>query len=270
MNNLVLKAIINQHTLCYQDEGNPNNESIIFIHGFPFNQSIWESQVEYLKTEFRVITYDLRGHGQSEIGTNELSIDVFADDLIGLMNHLKIEKAIVCGLSIGGYILLNAFGRFPDRFKAFILNDTKCEEDNINQKINRLNAIKSLQNNGIDAYATESLTKLFTKENLNNNLDKTAFIKNIILKTDVQTIENTLIALAKRESTCVNLKNIKIPTLLIFGEEDTLTPISLAHFMHQQILHSKLEIIKGAAHLPNLEKENDFNLALRSFLKNTL
>jgi 3-oxoadipate enol-lactonase len=266
MNTIQLKARINEHDLCYQIEGNPKNESIIFIHGFPFNQSIWDNQVEILKNDFRVITYDIRGHGQSELGTNELCIELFADDLIELMNHLKIGKAIVCGLSIGGYILFNAYSRFPGRFKALILNDTKCDEDNINQKINRLNAIKSIESKGLVDYANESLTKLFTKEHLKSQQSKTNFIKELILKTDKKTIENTLLALAKRHSTCFNLKNIEIPTLIIFGEEDQLTPIAIAKSMGKQIPNSKTVIIKNAAHLPNLENEIDFNAAIYHFL----
>jgi 3-oxoadipate enol-lactonase len=267
MSKLQLKAIINQHSLCYQDEGNPKHETIVFIHGFPFNQSIWQQQIEFFKTKYRVITYDIRGHGSSEIGNNTFGLDLFAEDLIGLMNHLDIKKAIVCGLSLGGYILLNAVGRFPERFKAIILNDTKCEEDSISQKINRLTAIKNLNLLGIEQYANHSLTALFTQKNIQNNYYQVDFIKNIILQTSIKTLDKTLIAMAVRKETCSELEQIKVPTLIIVGKEDALIPINVAQSMKNRIKDAQMAIIENAAHLPNLENKDAYNASILNFIK---
>jgi pimeloyl-ACP methyl ester carboxylesterase len=96
--------IINNLLVSYTDEGEEGSPVIIFIHGFPFNKSMWNLQVEPLKDDYRLIMYDIRGHGNSDAGIEVFSIDLFANDLIGLMDALKIDKAILCGLSMGGYI----------------------------------------------------------------------------------------------------------------------------------------------------------------------
>ncbi|MCR9013610.1 alpha/beta fold hydrolase [Aquiflexum gelatinilyticum] len=94
---------------------------VIFLHGFPFDKTMWAEQLEFLKSSYRVIAVDIRGFGQSVDEESELSIEMFADDLIALMDALYIEKAVVCGLSMGGFITLNAHQRFPERFEALIL-----------------------------------------------------------------------------------------------------------------------------------------------------
>ena len=99
---------INNLTVSYSDHGPDDAPVIIFIHGFPLNKSMWNIQVEALKENYRVIAYDIRGHGNSDPGIDEFFIELFVIDLLRLMEKLKIEKSILCGLSLGGYIALNA------------------------------------------------------------------------------------------------------------------------------------------------------------------
>src|SRR4051812_26378965 len=115
-----LSININGITISYTDSGN-SSIPLIFIHGFPFDKSTWEPQITALKNTTRVIAYDIRGFGNSTSDNEPASIDLFANDLIAFMDALKISKAIVCGLSMGGYILMNAIGRSPERFEAVIL-----------------------------------------------------------------------------------------------------------------------------------------------------
>ena len=107
-------------TISFDDFGK-SDIPIIFIHGFPFDKSSWQPQITFFKHTHRVIAYDIRGFGASTAGTEKASISLFADDLVHFMDRMQIEKAIVCGLSMGGYILLNAVKRFPTRFEAIIL-----------------------------------------------------------------------------------------------------------------------------------------------------
>src|SRR5660398_38607 len=117
-----LEMIINNLSVSYTDTGKEGSPVIIFIHGFPFNKSMWNLQVESLKDNYRLITYDIRGHGNSDAGNEDFSIDLFAGDLIGLMDALKIDRAILCGLSMGGYIALNAVTNYKKRFDGIILS----------------------------------------------------------------------------------------------------------------------------------------------------
>ena len=128
---------INNLSVSYSDHGPDDAPAIIFIHGFPLNKSMWDMQVEALKENYRVIAYDIRGHGNSDPGIDEFFIELFVNDLLRLMEKLGIEKSILCGLSLGGYIALNAVLKYPDRFDGLILNDTQCIADTPEIKENR-------------------------------------------------------------------------------------------------------------------------------------
>src|SRR3989338_135113 len=111
--------------IAWTDGGFYQGPAVIFIHGFPFNRKLWGPQFEALSKSYRVVSYDVRGHGQSEVGDGQYSLEFFVDDLIEGMDHLKIESAVLCGLSMGGYIALRALERHPGRFKGVVLCDTK-------------------------------------------------------------------------------------------------------------------------------------------------
>jgi 3-oxoadipate enol-lactonase len=143
--NLMLN--INNLNLSYDDVGE-GNIPIIFLHGFPFDKSMWAKQLDFFATTNRVIAIDIRGFGKSTDETTPLSIDIFSDDLMVFMNQLNISKAIICGLSMGGFIALNAQARFPDRFEAIILCDTQCIADTIEIKSNRYKTIDEIALNG--------------------------------------------------------------------------------------------------------------------------
>src|SRR5687768_16230610 len=131
---------VNGISMSYEDTGK-GSIPLIFIHGFPFDKSTWQPQLDSLKKNNRVIAYDIRGFGGSGPGSSSISLDLFATDLIQFMDALKIEKAVVCGLSMGGYILMNAVSRFPDRFEAIILSDTQCIADSDENREKRYKTI---------------------------------------------------------------------------------------------------------------------------------
>ena len=100
----------------YTDEGTTKETTIVFIHGFPLDKSMWNAQRALLKNDYRVITYDLRGYGDSEPGTSEMSIDLLVSDMEKFLDELKLQKAVICGFSMGGYIALSAYKKYPKRF----------------------------------------------------------------------------------------------------------------------------------------------------------
>jgi 3-oxoadipate enol-lactonase len=139
-----MRINVNNISISYLDAGPVDAPVIVFIHGFPFNKSMWKSQVEALKAQYRVIAYDVRGHGDSDSGTVQFSIEQFVSDLIGFLDALKVEKVTLCGLSMGGYIALNAIQNFAKRFDALILCDTQCIADTPETKEKRMKAIESI------------------------------------------------------------------------------------------------------------------------------
>lgn len=257
--------IINNLLVSCTDDGDPGSPVIIFIHGFPFNKSMWNVQKEKLKDRYRVIAYDVRGHGNSDAGKEDFSIELFAKDLLVLMDTLKIDKTVLCGLSLGGYIALNAVLNYPERFTALILSDTQCIADTPEVKEKRMKTIEAIRMTGVEKYADESIKNLFAPGSFILRKAEIAAIKEMIVKTSVKSLSNTLNALAFRKETCSKLKEIKIPVLIMTGKEDIITPPSSAQFMHERIKDSLLCIIENAGHLSNLENPVEFNNHLEKF-----
>jgi len=257
---------VNKLTVSYNFEGQDGAPVIIFIHGFPFNKSMWNLQVKELKDNYRVITYDIRGHGNSGTGDEVFSMDLFVNDLICLMDALKVDKAILCGLSMGGYIALNAIENYPERFNALILSDTQCTADTPEAKEKRIKAIESISKTGVEKYADESIKNLFASESFTLRKEEITDVRGMIVKTSEQSLCNTLNALSVREETCSKLSEIKVPVLIMAGEEDKITPPAAARFMHEKISGSFLKIIENAGHLSNMENPVGFNIQLKKFI----
>jgi 3-oxoadipate enol-lactonase len=263
-NNLSLN--VNNHMVSYTEEGKNGAPAIIFIHGFPFNKSIWNIQIEALKDNYHLIAYDIRGHGYSDNGNEDFTIELFVKDLIALIDALKIDKTMLCGLSLGGYIALNAIENYPGRFNALILSDTQCIADTTEAKEKRMEAIESLKKTGVEKYADESIKKLFAPESFITRKKEIASVREMIVQTSEQSLINTLIALSVRKETCSKLPEIKVPVLIMVGKEDIITPPSAAQLMHEKIKDSLLIIIEHAGHLSNIENPADFNVNLKKFI----
>ncbi|MFU8844418.1 MAG: alpha/beta fold hydrolase [Bacteroidales bacterium] len=186
-----IRFIGNNHKVSYYDEGADNAPVIILIHGFPFNKSMWKKQIDLLIDNSRVIAYDIRGHGNSDAGNEEFTIDLFVKDLLLLMDALKIDQATLCGLSMGGYIALNAIENHPNCFNALILSDTHCIADTPEVKEKRMKAIRNIQENGVEQFAADMINSLFASESLITKKDEMAMVRTMITNTAVQTLVNT-------------------------------------------------------------------------------
>ena len=259
-------TVINNLSVCYTDEGPVEAPVIIFIHGFPLNKSMWDLQLEALRDEYRVIAYDLRGHGDSEAGVEDFSMDLFASDFVSFMDSLNIRKAAVCGFSMGGYIALNAVGKYPERFDALILSDTQYIADTPEVREKRLLSIENIKKTGLENYAHESVKNLFAPVSLISKETEIDLVKEMIVNTSKQSIFNSLHALATRKETTAILAGIKIPVLILVGEEDRITPVEMAESMHSKINGSQLNIIEHAGHLSNMENPFEFNYQIRKFI----
>jgi len=262
-----MEFVTNGTKLYYVDTGSAASEqTIVLIHGFPFSHEMWASQVEFLREKFRVITYDIRGHGRSGVGDGQYALEFFVDDLIGLLDHLGIEKAVVCGLSMGGYIALRAAEKNPERFKALILCDTSALPDSNEAKLKRATLVKIIKTEGLEVFAESFLKAIFTPQSIDSKLEFVKTIRDIILSNSPIGVCGTLLALAGRTDTTPFLSKINVPTLILVGESDGVTPPQVARMMHENIAHSEFYIIGSAGHMSNLENTNDFNLRLGNFL----
>ena len=253
----------------YFDFGIRGDVPIIFIHGMALDHTMWNPQINVLKDKFRVIAYDIRGHGQNSVGDGQYTYKMFANDLIDLMDFLEIEQAILCGLSLGGGIAIRAYDMYPQRIKALVLCDARCEGDFNETKCWREDSIDLIKDNGLQTFASEFVNMIFARDSFNNYPETMEFVRKLILSTSPQTICGVLLAAAARIDMKYVLPKIKIPTLIMVGENDNFTPLRSSQIMNNGIINSKLKIISSAGHVSNLENIEEFNYNLLEFLEKT-
>lgn len=261
-----LTISVNKFRLSYDDVGD-GSIPIIFLHGYPFDKTMWYDQLDFLKFSYRLISCDIRGFGKSTDEETPLSIDLFTDDLIQFMDKLGIDKAIICGLSMGGYIALNAIKRFPNRFKGLILCDTQCIADTSEVKEKRYKTIEVIEGGGIANFTEGIIESVFHKDSIANKKELIGEIRSVVLANSEHIIKQGLVALAERTETCSILDKINIPTLIICGREDGVTPLAQSEMMNETIKGSVLQVIDYAGHLSNLEQPHEFNQHLSEFLE---
>lgn len=260
-----LTVNVNDFNLSYNDVGE-GDIPVVFLHGFPFDKTMWQGQLDYLQTTHRVIACDIRGFGKSTDEESHLSMDLFANDLILFIDKLDLEKVIICGLSMGGYIALNAIKRFPSRFEALILSDTQCVADTHDIKVNRYKTIEDIKEYGVTNFIQGFIKKVFHEDSFTSKPEVVEQLRNVVFSNSQQIITQGLTALAERSETCSILEEITIPTLIICGREDAVTPLDESKFMNKQIKDSVLHVITNAGHVSNLEEPTKFNKLLRDFL----
>ncbi len=262
-----VRATINDIPIHYVETGASSALPVIFLHGFPFSHEMWASQLQAVGASYRAIAYDIRGHGESFVGDGQFSIEGYVDDLIGLLDYLKIQTTVIVGLSMGGYITLRALERNPERFKAAVLCDTRSEADSNEAKLRRFAGVSAVKKNGSAIFADGFVKAVFAPESFSKKSAAVAEIRRIIEFTSPLSIAGTLLALAARTDTTPSLPNIKVPTMILVGEFDLITPPAASQTMHERIPGSELHIIPQAAHMSNMENPDFFNEKLLYFLK---
>jgi pimeloyl-ACP methyl ester carboxylesterase len=261
-------ADINGIRMFYMDRSKSDpTGAIIFIHGFPLNSSMWRQQLDYFGSTYRCIAPDLRGYGASQLNegaTKEAwSMDTFADDIVMLMDKLGIEKAHLCGLSMGGYVAWAIWRQHRQRVQRLILVDTKATGEPAEGKANRARQAELVKAQGARAIANEMLPKLIAPA---NQVRCGAEVRYMIESTRPEAIVATLPALANRRDMSEWLRRVQGPTLIAMGEKDEIATMKDAEFMRDNIDKATLEIIPDAGHLAPLENAPAFNEAMWKFL----
>lgn len=238
---------------------------LLLIHGFPLNRSMWSEQLAELSREARCIAPDLRGFG--ETGTGGLhGIDQYADDMAELLEVLGVQRAVVCGLSMGGYVALSMWKRHPMLVHAMVLADTKAGADTSEGKSKRDELIALTQREGVNALAAQQLPGMLGKTSRSENPELVERVRDILESAPEAGVIGALQAMRDRHDSTAILSSVQVPTLVIVGEEDALTPVKEARSMFDAMPGSRLEIIPGAGHLSSMERPRDFNQAVGSFL----
>src|SRR5712692_1526318 len=260
------KVVVNKTRLNFIDVGDSRAKPIILIHAFPLSLEMWKSQIEVLKQSSRVVAYDIRGQGESEVGDGQYTMEFFVDDLIGLMDHLKIERAILCGLSMGGYVSLRTAERNPERLRALVLCDTKAEADSNEAKLKRAASIRSIKDRGLEQFADSQVMSALTEETFARNPARVQTAREMILRNSPIGLCGALLAMVSRTDTTTFLPSIRVPTLILVGDKDNVTPPDVSKRMHDSIPNSQMRMMPGAAHWSNIENSQEFNKHLGDFL----
>ena len=251
--------------------GQEKSKSIIFIHGFPYDHFMWDKQVaEFSKSHF-CVTYDVRGLGESSVGDGQFTMEMFVDDLESVVDEFKLDKPVLCGLSMGGYISLRAMERIQNKFSGLVLCDTKSEADDNAGKLKRAIAIKHIRDGDFENFIEAFVLNCFGEKFVIENKAEFKKIVDRSKKNNPVGIKSCLLAMAGRTDTTDSLSKINIPTLVICGSEDKLSPPAIMNAMAEKIPKSKFILIEDAGHMTSIENPEKFNTSVKDFLlKNNL
>jgi pimeloyl-ACP methyl ester carboxylesterase len=240
--------------------------AVIFLHAFPLGQFMWDAAVEALADRHRVVRFDARGFGGTPPDDEPLTMERIADDASALLGLLGIEKAVVVGCSMGGYAAFAFVRRHPERLAGLVLQDTRAGADTEEARANRTALADRVREEGAGAAVEAFLPKLVGETTKRENPALVEGLRERILATSPAGIVQALHGLRARADSRPTLSQIRVPTLVVVGEEDVLTPPEEAEAMAAGISGSRVAVIPRAGHLCNLENPSAYDDVLARFL----
>jgi 3-oxoadipate enol-lactonase len=253
----------NPVSLHYSEQG--TGMPVVLLHGYPLNGSIWFTQVQGLSSDYRIITPDLRGHGQSPAPEGVYDMETMARDVLNLLDSLNVKRAVIIGHSMGGYTAFAMLRIAPERFIALGLIDSQAGADSEETRQGRFTTAENVFGNGSGVVAQAMMPKLFAP-NTDPEEDFVDQVRNIILTTRPSGIIGTLKGMAGRPDSTDLLPDLKIPTLILSGDKDQIISLAKAEAMAAAIPAATLVTVEDAGHMPMLEQPQATTLAIRNFL----
>jgi pimeloyl-ACP methyl ester carboxylesterase len=254
--------------------------AVIFLHGFPFNRSMWREQIEFLSARgYRCIAPDLRGLGEMsdklqfvaeaerQAEACRTTMDDMARDVATLMDELKIDQAVICGLSMGCYVAFEFADLFPSRVSALVLAGARCEGPDKAEKQSREQQARRVLEQGFRPSVDNIIQSLLAPRTLSDKPEIVARVREMVKQTDPRGAAAAQRGMAARRDYSPGLAGITVPTLIIAGRDDGVRKPIDAETIHRGIRGSQLEIIKDAGHLMNMEQPEVFNQVVIEFLR---
>lgn len=254
---------VNGITMGYDDTG--SGDALLLVHGHPFDRTMWRPQLSAAPGH-RVIAPDLRGYGESTVVPGTTGLDTFARDLAALLDHLGVGRATLCGLSMGGQIVLEFHRLFPERVTGLLLADTFAQAETPQGRKDRNDRADALLRDGMAGYAHEVLASMVAPATVAAQPDVAGHVLDMMLAAPPEGAAAALRGRAERPDYTAMLAGITVPVLVVVGRDDIFTPVSDAEFLHERIPGSRLAVIEGAGHLPNLERPAAFDRELSGLL----
>ena len=239
---------------------------LVLLHPFPTNHRFWLGIADMLAARYRLIAYDLRGHGDSTPGSGPATMEKHAADLARLCDVVKANQAIFVGVSIGGYVLFEFWRRHRERVAALVLANTRATPDTEEGRASRLKSTEDVLSSGPAQFLESMIPKLLGQHTRENRPDVVEGARKMMAKMTAAGIAAVQQGMAARPDSVPTLSTIDVPTLLLAGAEDTLTPLADAELMHRQIPGSRLEVVPRAGHFAIYEQRNAAGKLIRGFL----
>jgi 3-oxoadipate enol-lactonase len=227
---------------------------------------MWEPQLRGLSPKYRLIAYDMRGLGESKSGDGQTTMETMLDDLIGLLDALGLDSAVLCGLSMGGYLALRAAEREPRRVSGLVLADTRSSADDNAGRLARAGSIALIKRQGLGAFTDAFLPKLFSPKTLLEGRECVAAARQVVLRSDPAGVCGAILAMLSRTDTTDSLRRLRVPVLVLAGEHDSITPPEACRAMAAAIPGARSAVIPDAGHMSSLENPEAFNAELSGFL----
>jgi 3-oxoadipate enol-lactonase len=240
--------------------------TVVLLHPFPANHELWLPVTQQLASRYRVILPDLRGHGDSGVGEGPATMAKHAADISRVLDDAKVGRAAFAGVSIGGYALFEFWRRNRDRVSSLVLIDTKAAPDTPDGRAGRLQSAADVLERGVEPFIESMLPKLLGETTRHARPDLVEAAQKMMLKMSPEDISLVLKGMADRPDSIPTLKTITIPTLILVGDEDTLTPVADAELIKQNISGSQLRVIPKAGHYAVWEQHEETGKVLRQFL----
>ena len=244
-------------------EGKP----VVLLHAFPLSAEMWSAQHAGLASRARLVTPHQRGFGGTPLGDAPPSLDVAADDLVGVLDELAIDRAVLGGLSMGGYVAMAFLRRHPERVGGLVLADTKAGADPEAAVANRRRIADALEQTGSSAVLVEEVyPALLSDATRTEHPDLADRVRKDVSSAPPDASAWAQRAMAGRPDSFDTLRAVSVPALVLVGEDDRLTPLAEAEAMVDALPQARLVTVRGAGHLSAIEAPAAFNAAVIAFL----
>lgn len=250
--------------LAYDEAG--SGLPLLFIHGWPHNRTLWSAQLSGLSTHARCLAPDLRGFGGSTV-SGPYSVAQYADDLVAFLDSLGIDRAVVCGLSMGGYVAMAMLRHHRDRVRALILTSTRATADTPEAREKRMRLIAYVREQGVEALASRQLRAMVGETTFTSRPEPLEELRRLMADAPLEGVVGGLQAMADRPDSTALLATLETPTLVIGGAEDTFTSPAELGAMAAGIPNARLELIATAGHVCAFERPAAFNHLVSEFLE---
>lgn len=239
---------------------------VVLLHPFPANHELMVPAAQPLASRYRVILPDLRGHGESEAGEGPATMEKHASDVARILDDADVGRAVFAGVSIGGYILFEFWRRYRGRVAGLALADTRAQADSGEGRASRFKSAEEVMERGTEVFVDGMVPKLFGKTTLATRPDLVDPARRMMLKMSPSDIAQVQRGMAERPDSTTTLRTINVPTLIVIGEEDTLTTVADGEFMRQHIAGSQFQVIAKAGHYAVWEQASEIGKTLRQFV----